>query len=136
MVAALAMAVIAVEGAVVYRLNTVGHAEVQAATERIAVATAAGNREALTAEPVFADHLDSVNWLVARGLALAAGYDVSVQRNGENGYQLMSLESVSHVGVIKTATGELRLGYWYDPSTCKLTFVTASSTSIGPAATP
>ena len=136
LVAALGLATIAVEAGVVYRLRTVGRADVQVMTERIAVRVAAGDREALAAEPVFAGRLDSVDWLLARRHALAAGYEVSAERNGENGRQLLSPESVSHLGVVKTATGALVLGYWFEPSTKKLTFVSASSTAIAPAAPP
>ena len=130
-VGVLAVAGVTAVGVAVYRARTAGHAEVHAITERAAVAMAAGDRAALSADPKFQNHPGTVDWLVAHGPALAVGYRVSVQRNGANSYRLMSPDVVSHVGQIETAVGTISLGFWRDPDGGRLTFVTAAA-SIGP----
>ena len=128
---ALGAAVVA--GAMVYRVRTAGHAEVRDITERVAAAMATGDRAALAMDPALRDHPDTVDWLADHGPALAAGYRVSVQRNGANGYQLLDRDVVSHVGRIETPGGTVSLGFRRDPEG-GLTFVTAAST--GPVAVP
>jgi hypothetical protein len=121
----------------VYRARTVGHAEVRTVTDRVAAAMAAGDTVALAADPALQDHPDTAKWLAARGPALAAGYRVSVQRNGANGYQLLDLETVSHVGVIETPAGTITLGVWRDPGGGDIRIVTAAeSTRIAAPADP
>ncbi len=126
-------AVAAIAGVAVYRMRTAGHAEVRDITERVASAMAANDRAALMAEPAFQDHPGTADWLAAHGPSLIAGYRVFVQRNGRNGYQLLSLNAVSHVGIIKTPTGTVGLGFRRDPDGGKLTFVTASASGLAPA---
>lgn len=110
---------------VVYRVRTAGYAEIQEVTERVATAMAAGDWEAIRTEPIFRDHPQTVDWLVARSQALATGYQVSVLRNGD-GHQVLSLDNVSHLGVINTPTDDIYLGFWRDPAGGELRFVTAT----------
>jgi hypothetical protein len=132
--ASVAGAAVAVAGIAVYRARTAGQADVREVTERVAGAMAAGDRAALAAEPALRGRPGTVDWLAARGPALAGGYRVSVQRNGANGYLFMDLDLVSHVGLIETPAGTIGLGFWRDPDGGGLTFVTAAaSTSPAPA---
>jgi len=128
--AGITVAAVAVIGAAVYRARTAGHAEVRAITERLAAAMATGDRAALAADPTLQGHPGTVDWLVERGPALAAGYRVSVQRNGANGYQLMDLDVVSHVGRIEMPAGAISLGFWRDPDGGGLKFVTAAGSTV------
>jgi hypothetical protein len=130
-VGVLAVAGVTPVGVAVYRARTAGHAEVHAITERVAAAMAAGDRPALAADPALQGHPGTVDWLVSLGPELTAGYRVSVQRNGANGYRLMSPDVVSHVGRIETAVGTVSLGFWRDPDGGRLTFVVAAA-STGP----
>jgi hypothetical protein len=116
-----------VTAVVVYRTRDAGHAEVRDITERVAAAMAAGDREALAADPALHGHPETATWLAAQGPVLARGYRVSVQRNGDNGYQLLDLDVVSHVGRIETPAGTFSLGFRRDPDSGGLTFVTAAS---------
>ena len=133
--ALIVLVVVAVAAAVgaVYRVRTAGHAEVRAITERVAAAMAAGDRAALAAEPALQGRPESADWLAARGPVLADGYRVSVRRNGADGYRLMSLDDVSHLGVIESPHGTVSLGFWCDPTSGELAFVTASGSSRGSA---
>jgi hypothetical protein len=126
--AAVTGAAVVVSVAWVYRARTAGRAEVRTVTERVAAAMAAGDRAALAADPALHEHPDTAEWLAAHGPALAAGYRVSVQRNGANGYQLLDLDTVSHVGLIETQAGKIMLGFWRDPDG-GLRFVTAAASS-------
>jgi hypothetical protein len=126
-------AAVAVTGVWLYQARTAGHAEVRAITERLAAAMAAGDRKALAADPALQGHPDTADWLAARGPALAAGYRVTVQRNGANGYQLLELDVVSHVGLIETPAGTISLGFWRDPDGGGLRFVTASASTLADA---
>jgi len=114
---------------VVYRKRAVENAEVQLITDRIAAAIAAGDRSALEAEPTLQNRDTTIDWLIAKKVDLAGGYRVRVQRNGENGYQLMDTSIVTHVGVIEIGNGEVSLGFRRDPETAKLEFVTCAATS-------
>src|SRR5262245_6131460 len=124
-----------VAGVAVHRARTAGHAEVRQITERVAAAMAAGDRAALAADPAMQSHPGMADWLAAHGAALNSGYRVTVQRNGANGYQLMDLNVVSHVGLIETPAGQVSLGFWRDPDGGGLAFVTAAA-STGPVVAP
>src|SRR5262245_51596248 len=128
-IAALVIAVVtlAIGVVVIYRQRTAGHDEVRIITERVAAAMAVGDRAALVAEPHLIGRTDTVDWLMARGPLLTSGYQVYVQRNGANGYQLLDLQTISHVGVIETPAGKVSLGFWRDPEGGGLKFVTAAS---------
>jgi hypothetical protein len=65
------------------------------------------------------------------GPDLAEGYHVTVKRNGADGFQLLSLDDISHLGVIETAKGTVRLGFRFEPEAGQLVFVTASFSSFG-----
>lgn len=109
-----------------YRWSRGGYEEMQTVTERVAMAIARADREALVDEPFFQDRSGTVDWLLKRSPGLAEGYEVRVRRNGAGGYHLMSEEIVTHLGEIRTPSGTLRLGYFYDRETGRLEFVTAS----------
>lgn len=125
------LAVLAVAGAagVVYRVRTAGDAEVREITERVAAAMAAGDRAALAAEPTLQRYPGTVEWLALHGPTLADGYRVSVRHNGDDGYQFMSLDDVSHLGVIESPHGTVHLGFWHDPVGGELSFVAISGPS-------
>ncbi len=128
----IAASVVIVAGAIVfYQRRTAGDADVRAATERIAAAIARGDRESLAGESFLRDHPDTVAWLMQHGPAISEGYRVSVKRNGADGYQLLSLADISHLGVIETARVTVRLGFRYEPDTNRLVFVTASAGTFG-----
>src|SRR5262245_17288380 len=123
-----------VAGVAVYRARTAGYAEVREITERVAAAMAAGDQAALAADPALQGHPGTADWLAAHGPALGSGYRVTVQRNGANGYRLMELNVVSHVGLIETPAGNVSLGFWRDPDGGGLTFVTAAASTMPAAA--
>jgi hypothetical protein len=110
--------------------QTAGAAEVQAVTVRMADAVERGDVAALTAEPHLDGHSYTVNWLLSHRAALGSGYRVEVQRNGDGGYQLLSLDLVTHIVLVRAAGGELRLGFRYDRASGRLEFVTASSSTL------
>lgn len=116
-----------VTAVVVYQTRAAGHAEVRAITERVASAMAAGDRDTLAADPALHGHPETATWLAAHGPIQARGYRVSVQRNGDNGYQLLDLDLVSHVGRIETLAGTVTLGFRWDADSGGLTFVTAAA---------
>ncbi len=132
---AVAVVGITLVAVVVYRERTVGNAEVRDITERVAAAMATGNRAALSAEPALQSHQATVNWLLSKGPVLAGGYRVYVQRNGENGLSLLDSNTISHIGVIEVPAGRVTLGFWRDPESGVLTYVTSASTlMVSPAA--
>jgi hypothetical protein len=121
-----------VAGAVVrYEMwRTAGRDEMRAATERVAEAVARADREALATEPILQGHDDTVTLLLRHSPALAGGYRVSVSRNGADGHSLLSPDSVTHLGNIKTSRGAITLGFRYDRETGRLEFVAASIFSM------
>ena len=123
---------LAVAAAVTYHAwRTAGREEVRAVTERVAAAAARGDRAALAAEPLLHDGDGTADWLLRHGPTLARGYEVGVSRNGEGGFHLIP-SAVTHLGVVKTSAGTLRLGFRYDRESGRLEFVTASFSTWPP----
>jgi hypothetical protein len=126
-IAAFIVGAVAFAGVTMYRIRMVGYEDVRVVTERVAAAMVVGDRAALAADPALSGHQGTVEFLVARRGFLTAGYRVSVQCNGDDGYHIMSDDLVSHVGKIETPTGRIIfLGFWRNSTTGVLTFVTAA----------
>jgi hypothetical protein len=104
--------------------------EVRAATDRIATAIATGDRDGLSNDPYLRGKPETVEWLLTNRPAVGEGFQVSVARNGADGYLLMSEDIVSHLGVISTREGVIRLGFRYDRERRDLTFVTAAKSTL------
>src|SRR5258708_6285487 len=120
-IATVSLAVVAAT-ATLHNRRTAGDAEVRAVTERGAAAAGRGDSEALVKESVLQGRPDTVARLIQYGSVLADGYQVTVKRNGADGYQLLSPADISHLAVIETASGNVRLGFLYDPEDGRLEF--------------
>jgi hypothetical protein len=126
----IAVVCLAVASAVAYtRWQATGRQEMQAVTERVAAAVARFDRDALTAEPLLQAHSGTADLLLRHSPDIAAGYRVTVGRNGVDGFHLMP-DSVTHLGLIKTASGVLYLGFRSERTGGQAEFVTAVFTSL------
>lgn len=124
-----ALVCLAVALVITYKWWAAGRAEMQAATERVAAAVARSDRDALAVDPLLQLLAGTVDLLLRHSQDLAGGYQVSVSRNGADGYHLLP-GVVTHVGQIKANSVRLYLGFRYDRGSGQVELVTASATSL------
>jgi hypothetical protein len=96
------------------------------ATERIAKAIEHADKGALLNDPLLKDHPDWVDWLLQQRDVVLKRHSLRIFANGLGGRQMLSKEDVSHLATIRSAAGEVWLGFKYDLDTVALTFVTAA----------
>lgn len=103
---------------------------VEGETERIAVMLSKQDREAILTDRLLREHPAAAEMLLRHGPALSAGYRVAAIRNGERGRTLLSMDDVTHVGIIEMPAGSVQLGFRLDRESKELVFVTSSFSSM------
>ncbi len=99
---------------------------VREATERVAVAILRGDSTALSNDPLLAGHPETVTRLLQHRDAIIDRYWVRVCENSRGDRLLEPADVITHLGLIRTYSGEVRLGFRYVHETDQLDLVTDS----------
>ena len=118
----LLVAAVIATGVILFTRPIAGLAEIHEITERWAAAANRGDQDALAKDPILEKHPNTAVFLI-KNTWLRSDYRVSACRNGSGGRQLEPTNVVTHLGLIKTKSGEIGLGFQLDQETGRLTFV-------------